>query len=192
MDQRLWTPGVYRLRAVLAPEVKPDGSFDEASALRSDENALTVALPSPEDAAVWGWMREQKWDEQSWGMRPWQFAKFVNQYHPKSQYMLYAAIYLPKKGEGPSPILLELVNRFPNKSFTEQVKLLIVQYYERSESLARHQSNLYVAANESDEARAIASELMHNSRSSNVRAFAKELLDRIPTREQLTKKPETR
>jgi len=42
-----------------------------------------------------------------------------------------------------------------------------------------------------DEARAIASELMQNSRSANVRATA-ELLDLIPTREQLLKKPETR
>ncbi|MEA2240305.1 MAG: hypothetical protein QOC81_5029 [Thermoanaerobaculia bacterium] len=192
MDQRLWTPGRYRLRAVLAPDVKPNGSFDGTSALVSDENILTVVLSSPEDAAVWEWMRDQKWDEQSWVNRPWQLAKFVNQSHPKSQYMLFAAIFLPRDGEGPSPVVIELVKRFPNKSFTEQVKLLIVQYYEQAESTARQQSNLYVAANASDEARTIASELVRNSRSSNVRAFAKELLDRIPTREQLLKKPETR
>jgi hypothetical protein len=192
MDQRLWTPGHYHLQVVLAPEVKSDGSFEPATALVSDENALAVALPSVEDAAVWEWMREQKWDEQSWGLRPWQLANFVNRNHPKSQYMLFAAIFLPRNGEQPSSTLIELVKRFPDHSFAEQVKLLIVQYYEQAESTARHQSNLYMAAAESDDARAIASELMQNSRSSNVRATAKELLDRIPTREQLLKKPETR
>lgn len=190
MDSRLWRPGFYRVRAVLAPEVTPDGTFDPATALVSNEETLNVSLPSEDDAAVWSWMREQKWSESAWSMRPWQLANFVLKYHPKSLYALYTAMYVKKAAEGPSPAVIDAVRRYPNKPFTDQLKLLLDQEYEQAQSLARQQANFEQAAYESDRARAMASDLAKNSRSANVRAYARELLDRIPSREQLRRKPQ--
>jgi hypothetical protein len=191
MDERLWKPGSYRLRAVLAPEVRPDGTFDATTALVSNEESLTVIAPTDDDAAVWRWMQRQKWNEQAWIWRGGQLAKFVMREHPKSQYALFIALYVPQN-DGPVPLHSDLVARYPNHSFTDQVRLLQIQAYQRSIDLAYRQADLYRAANESDQARAIASDLVRNSRSSNVRAFAKELLDRTPPREQLMKRPESR
>jgi hypothetical protein len=195
-DASLSTPGRYRLRAVLAPDVKRDGTFDAATALVSNEETLTTGVTSDEDAAVWQWMRTvggSKWGEAEWTAHSRELATFVMKNHPQSQYALFTAVFLPLVAENePSPTLAEQTKRFPNKSYTDQLKLLIVHYLQQTSSVAYRRHDLYRAANESDEARGIASQLLQNSRSSNVRASAKELLDRIPTREQLMKKPETR
>lgn len=197
MDQRLSAPGQYRLQVVFAPAMKGDGTFDAAKSISSKPELFTVSTPSGEDAAVWHWMQEHKWEERAWLTRPNEFASFVMKNHPQSQYALFAAVFLPRHSDEPmrtnepTPMLLEQVKRFPNKAFTDQVKLLLIQYYQQALDFASR-SYIYRAADDSDAARALARELIQESRSSNVRASAKDLVDRIPTREQLLKKPETR
>ena len=193
-DDRL-SPGRYRLRAVFASEVKPDGRFDLDNAIASSEEVLAVSLESPEDVAVWEWLRKAgggKWGDRAWLSPQVDFADFVMKNYPTSHYALFAAVFLPRHSDEPPLGLEEIVKRFPNKSFTDQARLLLIQYYEQAESLDQHRSDMIRAANHSDAARAIAFQLVRNSRSSNVRTFAKELLDRIPTREQLLRKPEAR
>lgn len=194
-DDRL-SPGRYHLRAVFAPEVKPDGRFDSNNAIASGEEVLTVSLESPEDVAVWEWLRKAgggKWGDRAWLSPRVDFADFVMKNYPTSHYALFAAPFLPMRDYGePSPVLEEQARRFPKKSFTDQVKLLLMQYHVQALDTACHHSDMSRAAEHSDAARAIASQLVRNSRSSNVRSSAKELLDRVPTREQLLKKPETR
>jgi len=189
MDERLWKPGSYRLRAVLASEIRPDGTFDAGTSLVSDEETLTVVGPTGEDATVWAWMQGQKWNEQAWMMRGGDLAKFIIPEHSQSQYTLFVARFVPQS-DGPAPLHAELVARFPNHSFTDQVRLLQVHGYKEAAGIAYRQKDLYHSANDWDQARTIASGLVRNSRSAKVRALAKDLLDRMPTRDQVTKKPE--
>ena len=195
IDERLTTPGKYQLRAVFVPDVKQDASFDPTTAVVSKEEVLTVALPSNDDAAVWEWMQRTgggKWGQREWSNHYIEFGVYVMGNHPRSQYALFAAFFQRHKhGEVP-PHVEELVQRYPTTAFTDQVKLLLVQIHQQGLSNARLQADMYHAAEESDVARALATGLMQNSRSSLVRATAKDLLDRTPTREQLLKKPETR
>ncbi len=192
IDERL-TPGEYHLHAVLAAEIKRDGTFDPTTALVSKGEALTVSLQSDEDAAVWQWM--QRTGGGTWGQREWskhnqEFGIYVMASHPSSQYALFAAVFQPHKhGEVPAH-LEEQIQRYPGKAFSDQMKLLLVQIHQQGISNARLQSDLYHAAEESDTARGLAIDLMQNSRSSLVRASAKELLGHTPTREQLLKNPE--
>jgi hypothetical protein len=51
-DGRLSRPGTYRLRAVFAPEVALDGTYNAAHGIASKEEELMVATGSDEDAAV--------------------------------------------------------------------------------------------------------------------------------------------
>lgn len=194
LDERL-TPGRYRVRAVFAPLVHPDGTFDAASAVASNEQELTIAAASDEDRAVWQWMLQKgggKWGQREWAQYYRDFGEFVARDHPRSEYALFAAAFQPHAhGEVPA-MLAEQVGRFPSRSFSDQAKLLLVQIHQQGMSTARLQANMQRAAEESDAARALASELLNNSRSSRVRASARELLEGIPTREQLMQKPVTR
>src|SRR5258708_28713714 len=105
-----------RLRAVLAGDVRPDGAYDTAQALTSDEQTLMVALRSEDDSAVWRWLQEQKWNEQAWLNRPWELVGFVMKQHPKSDYALFVARYLPVPDESrPSPAYEDLLKRTPAK-----------------------------------------------------------------------------
>jgi hypothetical protein len=194
IDERL-IPGEYHLRAVLAAEIKRDGTFDPRTALVSKEEALTVSVPSDEDAAVWQWMQSTgggTWGQREWSKHYQEFGTYVMGSHPRSQYALFAAVFQPHKhGEVPAH-LEEQIQRYPGKAFCDQMKLLLVQIHQQGISNARLQSDMYHAAEEFDTARGLAIELMQNSRSSLVRASAKELFGRTPTREQLLKKPEVR
>jgi hypothetical protein len=189
-DGRLSEPGHYRLRAVFAPSVETNGDFRAADALASNEEMLTVAVDSPEDAAVWEWMRTRgggKWGQGEWMSQP--FADFVMKNHPKSGYALYAAIFQPRDVSSHNPALAEQAARFPNKSYTDQLKLVMVQYHQQAADVLRH-SDLRAAAAEADAARELASELAARSRSSFVRTEAKRLLAETPKRELLVQQPQ--
>ncbi len=189
MDTRLWVPGRYRMRAVLAADVKPDGEYDLAQALTSDEQTLIVALRSEDDTAVWGWLQEQKWNEQAWLNRPWELAGFVMKQHPQSAYALFVALYLPVPSEyKPSAAYEDLMKRYPDKSFTEQLKLHRIFYYQQSSYVAYRRGDLYNATTDAEAGRELASRLVGSSRSSKVRDSAQNFLDHIPTRAQLTQK----
>jgi hypothetical protein len=183
MDARLWVPDRYRIRAVLSNHVDPDGSYDAAHALTSNEQTLTVALRSEDDAAVWTWLQAQKWNEQAWLNRPWELASFVMKQHPKSDYALFVALYLPVPSENkPSAAYEDLMTRYAARPFAEQLKLRRIFYYQQSASIAYRRGDLYTATTEAEAGRALASELVANSRSSTVRASAQEFLDHIPSR----------
>ena len=185
-DGRLSRPGVYRLRAVFAPEVAPDGTYDAAKAIASKEEQLQVATASDEDAAVWRWMAERgrgSWGQNAWMSHPREFAEFVMTKHPDSEYALYAAIFLPTRTEM-VPVLLEQAKRFAGKSFSEQAKFLVAQYH-WEEMAILSQSNPTAAAERADAARKLASDIATTSRSAPLRKSAKDLLARTPTREQL-------
>ncbi len=192
MDNQIWAPGRYRLRAVFSPGVKADGTYDASAAIVSDEQTLTVAVHSADDAAVWRWLREQKWNEQAWLSRPSELARFVMKEHSSSEYALFVALYLPVANDQPSPAFDELIKRFPAKSFTEQVKLRRIFHYQQSSTLAYRHADLYRAVNDAEAGRELASGLVQSSHSSTVRAAAKDYLDHIPTRERLMEKPESR
>jgi hypothetical protein len=194
-DGRVSGPGRYQLRAVLAEDVKRDGTFDAETAMSSKEETLTVTASSDEDVAVWTWMHSvaPSWTERTWDKHSREFADYVMRNHPRSQYALFAAAFLPMRDHGePSPVLEEQTRLYPNKAFTDQLKLLIIQYHIQALHTARHRSDMFKASSESDAARALATELMRDSRSSTVRASAKGYFDNSPTRESLLKKPETR
>ena len=190
-DGRLSKPGKYRLRAVVAPEVQPNGQFNAAGAFASDEQPLTVAVESDDDAAVWKWMDERGlWEKDPWTSVPPEFAEFVMKEHPESGYALFAAIFIRHRQQK-MPLLAEQAERFARKSFADQAKLLLAQFH--SLTVAElSQSDMKRAADASDTARHIASELERNSRSSNVRAQARDLLRQTPTREQLMRQPKAR
>jgi hypothetical protein len=192
MDPNLWKPGRYTLRAVFAPALTPDGSFTTTNALASAPQTLTVAPENEDDAAVWQWMQTQKWSEGAWMDRPWQLITFITKEHPKSGYALYAALYQPVTDDRPTPAFEELLTRFARKPFTEQLKLRRIFLYQQSSYVAWRRADLFHAASDAEAARAMASELIHSSRSSGVRASAKTYLDHIPTREQLTAKQKDR
>jgi len=194
-DDRL-LPGRYNLRAVFAPRVEPDGTYDRSGAVVSNEAALNVAVESAEDAAVWAWMKQHgggRWGDHAWLAPHADFAAFVMKEHPTSHYALFAAPFVQMRDHGdPSPVLEEQARRYPNKSFTDQLKLTMLQYHVQALHTAQRRADVYRAGNESDAARAIASELLRYSRSSAVRATAKELFDKTPTREQLGAGPAVR
>lgn len=52
------------------------------------------------------------------------FADFVMKNHPNSGYVLYAAIFQPRDERMKNPALAEQVVRFPNKSYTNQLRLV--------------------------------------------------------------------
>ncbi|MEA2571165.1 MAG: hypothetical protein QOI24_3166 [Acidobacteriota bacterium] len=191
MDQKLWTPGRYQLRAVFAEDVSPDGTFDAKAAVASKPETLTVAVTSKDDQAVWEWMKARNWNENAWMSRSPELIDFIEKQHPQSTYALFTAVYLPKSDEDPAPLAAALVKRFPAHSFTEQVKFLLLQYYQDRTTLANLRNDPYRAANEADEARAIASELAQSARSAAVRTDARHRLEQVPSREQLTHKEGT-
>jgi hypothetical protein len=187
-DERIAKPGQYRLRAVLAPEVAEDGTFNAAHALASKEEVLTIAPQSEDDAAVWAWMAKRgggTWGDSAWMKYPGEFAEFVRTNHPESQYALYAAVFAPRGSGERTEVLAEQIKRYPNKAFTDQLRLLVVHYHQQKANLAR-QTDLRTAANAAEAARTVAAELVRNTRSIHVRARAKEFLRTIPTRAQLT------
>jgi len=190
MDENLWSPGRYELRAVFAADVSPDGAFDSKASVASKPETLIVAATSKDDQAVWEWMKARKWNENAWMSQSTELISFIKKQHPDSTYALFTALYLPKSDEDPTPRAAALVKRFPAHSFTEQVKFLLLQYYQDRTTLAHLRNDPYRAANEADEARAIASELAQNARSAAVRADARRRLEQVPTREQLTRKEE--
>ena len=184
-DGRLSRPGMYRLRAVFAPGVEANGEFDATHALASKEEPLTIAVESPEDAAVWEWMQTKgggKWGQGEWMSQP--FADFVMNNHPGSGYALYAAIFQPRDAKMQNPALAEQAARFPNKSYSDQLKLLMIQYHQQAADILRR-SDVRAAADEAEAARKLASELAASSRSSSVRAQAQRHLAETPTRELL-------
>ena len=78
-DGRLSRPGAYRLQAVFAPEVMPDGTYNAAHAIASKEQGLTVATVSDDDTAVWRWMEQRRrgvWGQNAWMSQAEDFAKF--------------------------------------------------------------------------------------------------------------------
>lgn len=182
-DGRLSQPGTYRLRAVFAPSIAPNGSFDAAGAIVSNEETLAIAVETPEDAAVWAWMQSKgdgKWGQGEWMTQP--FADFVMKNHPRSSYALYAAIFQPRDAKGMNPALTEQAARFPNKSYSEQLELIVVQYHLQAADILRH-SDVKAAAEHAEAARKLASELAGRSRSSQVRAQAQKHLAETPARE---------
>jgi hypothetical protein len=185
-DGRLSRPGTYRLRAVFAPAVALDGTYNAAHAIASKEEQLQVATATEEDAVVWQWMAERgrgMWGQNAWMYHCEDFEKFVMANHPESGYALYAAVFVRPRTEM-MRILLEQTQRFPGKSFSEQARFLMANYHwEEMDILSR--SNAQAAAEEADAARNLASEIATNSRSANMRKYAKDLLARTPTREQL-------
>lgn len=184
-DGRLSRPGTYRLRAVFAPEVAPDGTYNAAHGLASKEVELKVETTSDDDAAVWRWMEERgrgSWGQNAWLSQAGEFAKFVMANHPQSSYALYAAIYLPRPEM--MPILLEQTRRFPEKSFSDHAKFLLAHYHwEEFGMLSR--SDARASADEADASRRLASEVATTTRSSLLRKSAQDLLAKTPTREQL-------
>lgn len=182
-DGRLSKPGRYRLRAVFAAKVEANGNFNAANALVSPEETLSIAVESPDDAAVWEWMQARghgKWGENEWLSQP--FADFVMKEYPQSSYALYAAIFQRRDEKGHNPALAEQAERFPTKSYSDQLKLIIIQYHKQAASILRH-SDVRAAADEAEAARKIASELAASSRSSSVRAQARRYLEVIHPRE---------
>src|SRR5205085_1659970 len=84
LNARITQPGKYTLRAVFAPEMRIDGSFDPASAVASDEQPYTVATPAGEDAAVWEWMQKTvagPWGESAWNQHAGDFSRYVLSRH---------------------------------------------------------------------------------------------------------------
>lgn len=183
-DGRLSPPGKYRLRAVFAPNVEANGDFNAAHALASKEELLSIAVESDDDAAVWEWMKTKgrgQWGQDEWLSQP--FWDFVWKNHPESSYALYAVIFLPVQyHEQRNDLLLEQANRFPQKSYSDQLKLYVVREHQQAADIFRR-SDLSAAADEAEAARKLASELVANSRSSTVRAEAQRLLAAIPKRE---------
>lgn len=182
-DGRLSAPGTYRLRAVFAPSVEPNGEFSAANALASKEELLTVAAESPDDVAVWEWMRARgrgKWGQGEWMSEP--FAEFVMKNHPNSGYALYAVIFQPRDETSPNLALAEQAARFPQKSYSDQLRLVLAQYHQQAADILRH-SNVQSAAEQADAARKLAADLASRSRSRAVRAAAQRLLTTIPKRE---------
>ncbi len=188
MDEQLWVPGQYRLRAIFAPEVTADGSYAADASVLSNEQPLTVSVPSGDDAAVWQWMQQNHWNGQSWAYAARQLADFILKDHPKSEYALFAAFYFPVVDDRPVPAYEELLVRYPNKSFTDRLKLRRIYYYQQSSYVAYRHGDLYRAANDAETARGLATTLMETSRASTVRASAKDFLQHIPTRQQLMQK----
>ena len=178
-DDRL-LPGRYTLRAVLAPNVEPDGTYDFGGALVSGEVALRVATESEEDAAVWQWMQEQgggRWGDRAWIAPRADFARYVMNEHPESHYALFAAPFLPMRGHGePNPVVEEQARRYPKKAFSEQLKTLLIQYHVQALRTARQRADAVRVQAESNAIRALATELAQTGRSSLVRAQAKEIL----------------
>lgn len=183
-DGRLSAPGTYRLRAVLAPTVAADGTFNAAHALASDEQLLTIAVESPDDVAVWDWMRARghgKWGQAEWLLQP--FADFVMQNYPRSSYALYAVIFLPARFHAEKDqLLLEQARRFPRKAYSDQLKLHVAHGHRQAADTLRR-TNPQAAGAEADAARQLAAEVASTSRSSSLRAAATELLATIPARE---------
>jgi hypothetical protein len=170
---------------VFAPEVNAKGEFNAAHALASKEEVLTIAAESPEDVAVWEWMRAKgrgKWGQGEWMTHP--FADFVMKNYPQSSYALYAAVFLPRSETAVNPALAAQAARFPNKSFSDQLKLIIVQYHQQAADILSR-SDVRAAADEAEAARKLASALAGSSRSSTVRAQAQRHLAETPTREML-------
>lgn len=191
-DGRLSSPGRYHLRAVFAPEVLPNGEFNAAHALASKDELLTIAVDSPEDAAVWDWMQSQgrgQWGQNEWMTKP--FADFVLSKHPTSAYALYAAVFAPRDKDGQNPAIAAQVARFPGKSYSDQLRLIMVQHHQQAADILRR-SDLPAAAEHAEAARRIASELTGRSRSANVRAQAERHLAETPTRAQLMNQPRAR
>ena len=191
-DGRLSNPGRYHLRAVFAPNVEPNGEFNAAHALASKDELLTIAVESPEDAAVWDWMQSKgrgKWGQSEWMSQP--FADFVMKQYPQSNYALYAAIFLPRDERMQSPAIAAAVARFPNKSYSDQLRLMMVQYHQQAADILRR-SDIPAAAEHAEAARKIATELSARSRSTNVRAQAQRHLAETPTRAQLLQQPQAR
>lgn len=191
-DGRLSRPGTYRLRAVFAPNVQASGAFDATQAFASTEEQLTVSVESPEDAAVWEWMQMKgggTWGQSEWMSQP--FADFVMKNHPKSAYALYAAIFHPRDDKGRNPALAEQTARFPTKSYSDQLKLVMVQYHRQAADILRH-TDVRAAADEAEAARKLAAELAAGSRSSSVRAQAQRHLAEIPAAERVLEVPRSR
>lgn len=190
MDRKLWAPGSYTLKAVLAADVTPDGAYEAKSAVTSNQANLTISAADPEDAAVWAWMKERAWSEDAWLTRPRLLADFVAQSHPHSAYMLYVAAFFPMPAQDePAPVFLEQISRNPKKSFTDQLRLLLVHYRQQTSYAAYRQGDINRAAADADAARDIASALAKNSRSANVRKEAAERLKQLPTRKEMVANP---
>jgi len=78
--------------------------------------------------------------------------------HPKSGYTLYAAIFQPRDETAPNPALAEQAARFPRKSYTDQLRLVLVQYHQQAADILRH-SNVHAAAEQAEAARKLAADL---------------------------------
>jgi len=187
-DGRLSQPGKYRLRAVFAPKVEANGEFNAAHAYASNEELLTCAVETEDDAAVWEWMQAKGrglWGQGQWMQYPNAFSEFVLKNHPESSYALYAVIFLPAQyHDQKDRILAEQADRFPQKSYSDQLKLHVAYGHQQAADILRR-SDVRAAADEADAARKIASELIANSRSSLVRAQAQRLLEETPERQTL-------
>ena len=164
-----------------------DGTYNAAHAIASKEEQLQVATATEEDAAVWQWMAERgrgTWGQNAWMSHSEELAKLVMGKYPESGYALYAAVFAGPPRTEMMRILLEQTKRFPDKSFSEQARFLIAQYHwEEMAILSR--SNAQATAEEADASRNLASEIATKSRSAHLRKFARDLLARTPTREQL-------
>ncbi len=195
-DARLATPGQYQLRVVLANEIAPngdatvnrDGEFDRSAAFVSNDATLRVLAQSDDDRSVWEWM--QKVSGGAWGASDWgkqDFPKFVMDQHPRSGYALYAVVGYPMHdGKDKYALLEDVIRRFPDASFTDQLRLNLMQDHRNDGAwVIARQGDINAAAEEYDTVRRIGTELDRKRRSSWFRDRGKELVDSTPTREQL-------
>ena len=84
-----------------------------------------------------------KWGDRAWLAPRVDFADFVMKNYPASHYALFAAPFLPMREFGePSPVLEEQARRYPKKSFSDQVKLLVVQYHMQAVESAYHRAEV--------------------------------------------------
>jgi hypothetical protein len=121
----------------------------------------------------------------TWGQGQWMsepFGDFVMKNHPNSSYALYAVIFQPRDETAPNPALAEQAARFSQKSYSDQLRLVLVQYHQQAADILRH-SNVQAAAEQADAGRKLAADLATRSRSTAVRATAQQLLKTIPKRE---------
>lgn len=192
LDERIVEPGEYQLRAVFAETVDAVGRYDVASALASGPIAYTVERPAGEDEKVWRWMVEKAggpWGEQAWFRRPGELAAFVLTEHPSSRYALYAAIWAPWKDlDRQETILRRVVEENREIAFTDQLALELARRHHRAFLRSYQRGDLEGAERERVSTAAIAGRLATEGRSSTVMKEAGQLIECLPTHEEMVRR----
>lgn len=130
-----------------------------------------------------------RWGDHAWVAPRANFASFVFENYPDSNYALFVVPYLkmPARGE-PDPVFDRLIRKYASHSFTEQLRLLRAEYHIQALQVARALKDWERAATQADAAHAIAADLMRTARSQHVRAYAQKLSQTTPTRKQLLRR----